>query len=208
MYSQNRWWCSIARRCLKHCLLHAWVQFVPLSKEEKIKELCRAEMRRKVAAWLPDYQPRNFGQEQDSEPDWVMIIVLHSLLLSNYHCSYSILSVFHIHDVICMVTHTLSSMWYGIVVPPTTTVEFSGGYNNFFFFHYQRCSQQSNCNAKHPPAQHYTCMYSSMMLYYVYWQWLHIHILQVACGMPKPTQVSEALLYCPLPQWSSMGGEI
>ena len=23
--------------------------------------------------------------------------------------------------------------------------------------------------------------------------------------MPKPTQVSEALLYCPLPQWSSMG---
>ena len=56
-------------RCLKHCILHAWIQFVPLSKEEKIKELRRAEMRRKVAAWLPDYQPRNFGQEQDSEPD-------------------------------------------------------------------------------------------------------------------------------------------
>ena len=56
-------------RCLKHCVLHVWMQFVPLSKEEKIKELRRALLRRKVAAWLPDYQLRNFGQEQDSEPD-------------------------------------------------------------------------------------------------------------------------------------------
>ena len=50
------------------------MQFVPLSKEEKIKELRTAELRRKVAACLPDYQPRNFGQEQDSQPDWVFIV--------------------------------------------------------------------------------------------------------------------------------------
>ena len=59
-----------AVRYLKHCVLRAWVQFIPLSKEEKVKELHRAELRRKVAAWLPDYQPRNFGQDQaDHEPD-------------------------------------------------------------------------------------------------------------------------------------------
>jgi len=51
-------------RYLKHRVLLAWVQFVPMSREEKVKELHRAELRRKVAAWLPDYQPRNFGQDQ------------------------------------------------------------------------------------------------------------------------------------------------
>jgi len=41
---------------------------VQLLREEKVKELHRAELRREVAAWLPDYQPRNFGQDQP-EPD-------------------------------------------------------------------------------------------------------------------------------------------
>ena len=50
--SQNWWWCSNACRCLKHCILHAWMQFVLLLKEEKIKELRRAELKWKVAAWL------------------------------------------------------------------------------------------------------------------------------------------------------------
>ena len=37
--------------------IKCWKAFVPISVEEKRKELRRAELRRKVCQWLPDYQP-------------------------------------------------------------------------------------------------------------------------------------------------------
>ena len=81
--------------CLKHCVLHAWMQqFVPRSKEEKIKELRRTELRRKVAASLPDYQPRNFGKT---------VNLTEYLLYSNLFCT--------LHFNRTMVTHY---RWYWI----------------------------------------------------------------------------------------------
>ena len=44
-------------RLLKTRVLRAWWRFVPLSHEEKAREVRRAKLRRKVAQWLPDYQP-------------------------------------------------------------------------------------------------------------------------------------------------------
>jgi len=54
-----------------------------MSREEKVKELHRAELRRKVAAWLPDYQPRNFGQDQYQPIDALShILSRHGCILS------------------------------------------------------------------------------------------------------------------------------
>ena len=41
----------------------SWQCYVPLSREEHEKEVRRAELRRKVTQWLPDYQPLDFDQD-------------------------------------------------------------------------------------------------------------------------------------------------
>ena len=38
-------------------MLGAWQKYIPLSQEELRKEIRRAELRRKVSLWLPDYCP-------------------------------------------------------------------------------------------------------------------------------------------------------
>lgn len=43
-------------RSLKRNILLSWHHFIPVAKEEKLREQRRDEMRRKVAKWLPDYQ--------------------------------------------------------------------------------------------------------------------------------------------------------
>ena len=42
--------------------LLSWRSYVPISLEEKEQEVRRAELRRKVAQWLPDYQPINLTE--------------------------------------------------------------------------------------------------------------------------------------------------
>ncbi len=37
--------------------LQGWIIYVPISREEMEREVRRAELRRKVCLWLPDYQP-------------------------------------------------------------------------------------------------------------------------------------------------------
>lgn len=34
----------------------AWHRYIPAAKEEKLRELRRDELRKKVSKWLPDYQ--------------------------------------------------------------------------------------------------------------------------------------------------------
>ena len=44
-------------------VLQSWRRYVPLSREERRKEVRRAELRRKVAQWLPDYLPESNSQD-------------------------------------------------------------------------------------------------------------------------------------------------
>ena len=48
---------SSSHRQVQCNVLKAWRAFVPLSKEERERERRKAELRRKVASWLDDYQP-------------------------------------------------------------------------------------------------------------------------------------------------------
>ena len=52
------------QRAIKRHALRAWVRFVPLVREERVREGRREQLRRKVAAWLPDYHPAD-GEEED-----------------------------------------------------------------------------------------------------------------------------------------------
>ena len=52
-------------RILKRKVLQSWQAFVPVSVAERLQEVRRTELRRKVAAWLPDYQPRTAPQCSD-----------------------------------------------------------------------------------------------------------------------------------------------
>jgi hypothetical protein len=38
-------------------VLKAWCGHIPAAKEERAKELRRADLRRKVSSWLSDFQP-------------------------------------------------------------------------------------------------------------------------------------------------------
>lgn len=55
-------------RLLQRSAFRAWHKYIPLCREEKARELRRAELRRKVSAWLPDYQPREFMDSESSVP--------------------------------------------------------------------------------------------------------------------------------------------
>ena len=50
--------CNSLTKCrsLKRKVLLLWHQFIPVAKEEKLREQRKDELRKKVAKWLPDYQ--------------------------------------------------------------------------------------------------------------------------------------------------------
>ena len=47
-------------RLVKVRVWRRWREYVPEVREEREREVRRAELRRKVSQWLPDYQPLNF----------------------------------------------------------------------------------------------------------------------------------------------------
>lgn len=49
--------CNTFVRFLQRQVLKVWSGYIPVAKEERAKELRRAELRRKVSSWLSDFQP-------------------------------------------------------------------------------------------------------------------------------------------------------